>query len=189
MKKIGYARVSTEDQNLDLQLQALHEAGCLTIHKDQASGTDRSRRGLQRAIRACGEGDVLVAWKLDRLGRSLADLVRLAEQLETRGAGLKILTGQGASIDTTRPEGRMIFGIFAVVAEFERELIRERTTAGMATARQRGVHLGRPRKLSDGQIEDATIKIESGSSTICAIAETYGVYVSTLRRSLSETAG
>ena len=189
MKKIGYARVSTEDQNLDLQLQALHHAGCAVIHKDKASGSDKHRRGLQLAIRACGEGDVLVAWKLDRLGRSLVDLVRLAEQLTTRGAGLKILTGQGASIDTTRPEGRMIFAIFAALAEFERELIRERTRAGMAAARRRGVHLGRPRKLSDAQIAEATNKIKNGSSTVGAMAETFGVDVSTLRRSLLVTGG
>lgn len=185
MKKIGYARVSTEDQNLDLQLQALRDAGCSVIHRDKASGADRTRRGLQHAIRACGDGDILVAWKLDRLGRSLVDLVRLAEQLNARGAGLKILTGQGASIDTTRPEGRMIFAIFAALAEFERELIRERTKAGMAAARQRGVHLGRPRKLNSAQLAEVRIQITSGGSTIGAIAASYGVDVSTLRRSLA----
>ena len=182
--RIGYARVSTEDQNLDLQVRALSEAGCAIIHRDRASGAAPDRVGLRRAIRQCGDGDVLVAWKLDRLGRSLVDLVRLAEQLKARGAGLKILTGQGASIDTSRPEGRMIFAIFAALAEFERELIRERTKAGMAAARRRGVHLGRPRKLSAKDIRDARRQLSAGALTFSELASRFGVDPSTLRRSL-----
>ena len=107
-----------------------------------------SRKGLADALARCAAGDVLVVWKLDRLGRSTLDLVGLVEKLKGRGVGLKVLTGEGASIDTTRPEGKLIFAVFAAFAEFERELIRERTMAGMRAAKRRGRHVGRPRKLT-----------------------------------------
>jgi DNA invertase Pin-like site-specific DNA recombinase len=112
--KIGYARVSTDDQNLALQLDALRSAGCEKIHEDKASGVLAGRKGLSEALQGCADGDVLVVWKLDRLARSLHHLVVIAEDLKGRSVGLKILTGEGAAVDTTHPQGRMIFGILAV---------------------------------------------------------------------------
>lgn len=185
--QIGYARVSTNDQNLDLQLQALKQAGCELIYSDKASGALAERKGLNRAIRRCRNGDILVIWKLDRLGRSLIHLVGLVEKLRSRGVGLRVLTGQGTMIDTTRPEGRMIFGIFAALAEFERELIRERTRAGIAVARQRGVHCGRPAKLSPAMIESAQSAITHGEALL-DVATRLGVHQTTLRRSLKRAA-
>lgn len=127
MKLISYARVSTEDQNLDLQKQALGVAGCDVIHVDKSTGADMKRRGLSKALPHAEPGDVLAVWKRDRLSRSLFDLVNLMRTPHDQEIGLKVLTGQGAMVDTTRPEGRFIFGIFAALAEFERELISERT--------------------------------------------------------------
>lgn len=182
--KIGYARVSTLEQNLSLQLRALKADGCDVIYRDRASGSSNMRRGLARALSRCGHGDILVAWKLDRLGRSLTDLLHLSDALKARGAGLKILTGQGASIDTTRPEGRMIFSIFAALAEFERELIAERTRAGLEAARERGVRLGRPPKLTPAQLEQARALIDEGMLTRAEIADAFDIDVSTLWRAL-----
>ncbi len=181
--KIGYARVSTDEQNLDLQRQALEADGCAVVHEDKASGVLASRKGLTDALARCNCGDVLVVWKLDRLGRSLLDLVGLVEDLKGRGVGLKVLTGQGAQVDTTRPEGRMIFGIMATLAEFERELIRERTKAGMAAAKRRGVAVGRPRKLTPYQLEQAAGMIADGQGR-ADVAALLGVNVATLRRAL-----
>jgi DNA invertase Pin-like site-specific DNA recombinase len=127
---IGYARVSTDDQNLALQLDALRAAGCELVHEDKASGVLNGRKGLSEALKGCASGDVLVVWKLDRLARSLHDLVVIAADLKGRGVGLKILTGEGAAVDTTHPQGRMIFGILAVMAEFERELMSHRGRDG-----------------------------------------------------------
>lgn len=182
---IGYARVSTEEQHLDSQLAALRDAGCSSIFHDKVSGATTSRKGLLAALKRCKSGDVLVVWKLDRLGRSLRHLINLIENLNDRGVGLKVLAGHGAMIDTTRPEGRMIFGMFAVLAEFERELIRERTIAGMRAARQRGVAIGRPRKLSETQIRNARRKIATGHQTRARVAAQLGVHVATLRRALA----
>ena len=181
---IGYARVSTDEQNLDLQREALEAAGCTVIHEDRASGTLTNRKGLSDALSACAAGDVLVVWKLDRLGRSLLDLVNLTEALKGRGVGLKVLTGHGSMVDTTKAEGRMIFGILASLAEFERELIGERTRAGMKSAKRRGVRLGRPPKLSPYQLEEARAMIEAGR-TRTDVAALLGVSVLTLRRALS----
>lgn len=184
--EIGYARVSREDQNLDLQLRALSAAGCAPIFTDKASGAQKSRPGLSRAMKRCGEGDILVVWKLDRLGRSLIDLVALVDELRARGVGLRVLTGQGSMIDTTKIEGRLIFGIFAVLAEFERELTRERTLAGMAAAKARGVHVGRPRKLTAIQVRQARRWLDKQAKTLDEIAVHYGVHATTLRRALDQ---
>jgi DNA invertase Pin-like site-specific DNA recombinase len=183
--KIGYARVSTDEQNLDLQRQALTAAGCEIIFEDQASGALNCRKGLAEAIAHCAAGDVLMVWKLDRLSRSLLDLVNLIEDMKAKGVGLKVLTGQGASIDTTKPEGRMIFAVFAALAEFERELIRERTKAGMAAAKRRGKHIGRPRKLTDYQLDQARQMIAGGDKTKADVAALLRVDVATLRRALN----
>jgi DNA invertase Pin-like site-specific DNA recombinase len=183
---IGYARVSTDDQNLALQLDALRGAGCEVIHEDKASGVLNGRKGLTEALTGCAAGDVLVVWKLDRLARSLHDLVVIAADLKGRGVGLKILTGEGAAVDTTHPQGRMIFGILAVMAEFEREMISERTVAGMAAAKRRGRHLGRPRKLTDHKLDRARQLIADGKENRAGAAALLGVHVKTLRRALRE---
>lgn len=182
--KIGYARVSTDEQNLDLQRQALHDAGCDLILEDKANGALSSRAGLTDALARCAAGDVLVVWKLDRLGRSLTDLANLVEELNSRCVGLKILTGQGAQVDTTKPDGRMIFGILATLAQFERELIGERTKAGMAAAKRRGSLIGRPAKLTPFKIAEARDLIASGKSRR-DVAELLDVAPITLRRALN----
>ena len=139
---IGYARVSKADgsQSLDLQRDALQAAGVDAVHvyHDYASGVRDDRPGLDSCVRALRTGDVLVVWTLDRLGRTLGHLVNTVQDLSARGVGLRVLTGQGARIDTTTSAGRLVFGIFAALAEFERELIRERTLAGLTAARARG---------------------------------------------------
>ena len=136
---IGYARVSKADgsQSLDLQRDALRAAGVDAghVYHDVASGVRDDRPGLDSCVHALRTGDVLVVWKLDRLGRTLAHLVNTVQDLSARGVGLRVLTGQGAQIDTTTAAGRLVFGIFAALAEFERELIRERTRAGLTAAR------------------------------------------------------
>lgn len=182
-RMIGYARVSTDGQNLDLQHKALKDAGCSLVFSDTVSGATFDRKGLARALRRCRAGDTLVVWKLDRLGRSLIDLIGLVERLRARGIGFRVLTGQGATIDTTRPEGRMIFAVFASLAEFERELIRERTKAGIAAAQRRGVHCGRPPKLTPDKLALARKSVASGKS-IGEVAHDIGVHYSTLRRAL-----
>ena len=146
---IGYARVSKADgsQSLDLQRDALRADGVDAVHvyHDFASGVRDDRPGLDSCLRALRTGDVLVVWKLDRLGRNLAQLVNTVQNLSTRGVGLRVLTGQGAQIDTTTTAGRLVFGIFAALAEFEWELIRERTLAGLMGARARAKAAGRSR--------------------------------------------
>jgi DNA invertase Pin-like site-specific DNA recombinase len=181
--KIGYARVSTDDQSLALQLDALRAAGCGVVHEDKASGVLAGRTGLAQALKSCAAGDVLVVWKLDRLARSLHDLVVIAADLKGRGVGLKILTGEGAAVDTTHAQGRMIFGILAVMAAFEREMISERTVAGMKAARKRGVRVGRPLKLSNYQRREAALMLDAGKAR-ADVAALLGVHVGTLRRAL-----
>jgi DNA invertase Pin-like site-specific DNA recombinase len=185
MALIGYARVSTDDQNLALQLDALRSAGCEVVHEDKASGVLTGRKGLAEALKRCAAGDVLVVWKLDRLARSLHDLVVIAADLKGRDVGLKILTGEGAAVDTTRPQGRMIFGILAVMAEFEREMISERTVAGMQAAKRRSRHVGRPPKLTPHKVAHARQLIAEGKETQAGAAALLGVGVATLRRALS----
>lgn len=140
---IGYARVSREDQNEDLQLQALTQAGAETIYHEHASGANTERPELKRALAYMRAGDTLVVWKLDRLGRSLKHLIETVRDLEQRGIGLRSVTEH---LDTTTPGGRLVFHFFGALAEFERDLLRERTQAGLAAARARGRKGGRPRK-------------------------------------------
>src|SRR5215203_1747156 len=139
--QIGYARVSTEEQTLNLQRDALTAAGCHRTYTDTASGAKAERPGLTEALDHCRPGDTLVVWRLDRLGRSLRHLIETVTALEARGVGFKSLT---ESIDTTSPGGKLIFHIFGALAEFERDLIRERTRAGLTAARARGRRGGRP---------------------------------------------
>lgn len=180
---IGYARVSTDEQSLALQLDALRAAGCDAVFEDTASGASSTRAGLAAAVERCGAGDVLVVWKLDRLGRSLRDLVELVEGLHGRNVGLKVLEGAGASVDTTRPEGWLIFSIFAALAAFERELIRERTKAGMQAAKRRGRHVGRPAKLGPHQLAHARELLDGGKLR-AEVAALLGVDPATLRRAM-----
>jgi DNA invertase Pin-like site-specific DNA recombinase len=142
MPLIGYARVSTQDQHLHLQQDALKSAGCLKIFTDTISGARHERKGLEEALSFLREGDILVVWRLDRLGRSLKDLIERLTELHNRNIGFKSLT---ESIDTTTSGGKLIFHIFGALAEFERDIIRERTNAGLTAARARGKKGGRPK--------------------------------------------
>src|SRR5690348_6581068 len=147
---VGYARVSTGEQTLDLQLDALAAAGCDRVFQDTASGAKAERPGLARALDFLRPGDTLVVWRLDRLGRSLQHLIQTLTALDQRGVGFKSLT---ESIDTTTPGGKLVFHIFGALAEFERDLIRERTQAGLAAARARGRTGGHPRVAASAQPE------------------------------------
>lgn len=144
LMKIGYARVSTREQSFDLQLDALRQAGCEKIYQEAVSGAQATRPQLDRMLDHLRAGDVLIIWKLDRLGRSLRHLVELVHGLQNKGVGLQSLNDL---IDTTTPQGRLSFNLFASLAEFERDLIRERTQAGLSAARARGRRGGRPRGL------------------------------------------
>ena len=156
---IGYMRVSKSDgsQTIDLQRDALIAAGVdpAQIYQDRASGRLDARPGLEAALKALRIGDTLLVWKLDRLGRNLRHLVNTVHELATRGVGFKVLTGHGASIDTTTATGKMVFGIFAALSEFERELISERTKAGLASARARGRKGGAPFKMTPAKVRFA----------------------------------
>jgi DNA invertase Pin-like site-specific DNA recombinase len=174
--KIGYARVSTGDQNPALQLAALKRERCKRIFTDKASGSLRKRPELDKCLKSLQPGDVLIVWKLDRLGRSLRDLITLLDDLKGQGIKFKSLT---ESIDTQTPTGRAMWQMVGVLAELERSLIQERTKAGRDAAQRRGVKLGRPRKLSLQQIAHATKLIENGESP-AHVAQLLGVARSTL---------
>jgi DNA invertase Pin-like site-specific DNA recombinase len=153
---IGYMRVSKADgsQSLDLQRDALIAAGVQPrrLYEDQVTGKAERRPGLDQCLKALRTGDTLVVWKLDRLGRDLRHLVNLVHELTARDVGFRVLTGEGAAIDTTTPSGKLVFGILAALAEFERELIRERTIAGLAAARARGRAGGRKPKMTAAKV-------------------------------------
>jgi DNA invertase Pin-like site-specific DNA recombinase len=176
---VGYARVSTTEQNLDLQCDALHQAGCGRVFTDTISGAKAERPGLAAALNYVREGDVLAVWKLDRLGRSLKDLIEIVTALEHRGIGFKSLQ---ESMDTTTPGGKLIFHVFAALAEFERGIIRERTQAGLHAARARGRQGGRPRKLTGKRAEMAVAMLNDPTNTIDDICDTFGVSRPTLYR-------
>ena len=183
-RKIGYARVSTCEQNLDLQMDALKAAGCDEIFTDQGvSGAAIERDGLSQALGAVGEGDTLIVWKLDRLGRSLGFLADLIAEYGREGRGFVALQD---GIDTNTSGGKLVFHIMAALAEFERDLISERTTAGMVAARRRGKHIGRPTALSREQVTHAKRQISSGEETIAGMASVLGVHRNTLRRAIAE---
>nr|WP_323127725.1 recombinase family protein [Klebsiella pneumoniae] len=172
---IGYARVSKADgsQSLDLQHDALRAAGVErdNIYDDLASGGRDDRPGLTACLKSLRDGDVLVVWKLDRLGRSLAHLVNTVKELSDRKIGLRVLTGKGAQIDTTTASGRMVFGIFATLAEFERDLIRERTMAGLASARARGRKGGRKFALTKAQVRLAQAAMAQRDTSVGTVAK------------------
>jgi DNA invertase Pin-like site-specific DNA recombinase len=177
--KIGYARVSTDDQILDLQLDALRGQGIETIYQENASGKNTDRHELENCLKALREGDTLTVWRLDRLGRNLADLVRIVNDLKARGVGFASLT---ESIDTTTTAGTLVFHLFASLAEFERNLIRERTMAGLKAARARGKSSGRPSKLTGKNLALAKSLMSNRSNKVDDIAERFGVSRSTLYR-------
>jgi len=176
---IGYARVSTEDQNLDIQVNALKQAGCKILFQEKLSGAHRQRPELAKVIEQLREGDAVVIWKLDRLARSTRDLLDIADAIAKAGAGLKSLSEPWA--DTTSPAGRMVLTVFAGIAEFERELIRERTGTGRIAAMKRGVRFGRPASLSADQTELAKRLLNEGKSAK-EVAKTFGVHKTTIYR-------
>jgi len=175
---IGYARVSTQDQSLDLQHNALTRANCEKIYEDQMSGTQSERPGLKIALEVLREGDTLVVWKLDRLGRSVKGLVDLVNDLSDHGVHFKSLTD---SIDTSTPSGRFFFHVMASLAQMERELIVERTRAGLIAARQQGRTGGRKRKMTDSKIESAK-KLLANGTVPKEVAQNLGVSIPTLYR-------
>ena len=179
---IGYARVSTLDQNLNLQLDALKAAGCEKIFTDKLSGAKNDRAGLAEALSHARDGDTILVWKLDRFGRSLQHLVSSVQELQSRGVGFRSLK---ESIDTTTSTGKLIFHIFAALAEFERDVIRERTRAGMDAAKVRGGKSGRKPKVDAAKIETARILLEHQSGR--EVAKQLNISERTLRRHLSES--
>ena len=181
MHLIGYARVSTSDQNLELQLDALKEAGCRRVFEETASGANKARPQLRDALDFLRPGDTLVVWKLDRLARSLQQLIEVVEQLHKRGCGFKSLT---EAIDTTTAGGRLIFHIFGALAEFERSIVRERTLAGLEAARTRGRKGGRPRLMNDDSLIVAQALLRDGVLTVKDIAKQIGVSEPTLYKYL-----
>jgi len=178
---VGYARVSTQDQNPALQRDALTAAGCGKLFVEKASGAQRERPALGEALAFMRAGDTLVVWRLDRLARSLKQLIETVEDLDGRGIGLRSLT---EAIDTTTSGGKLVFHIFAALAEFERSIIRERTMAGLAAARARGRTGGRPPALGDADIAAAKALLADPAITARQVAERLGVSLSTLYRHL-----
>jgi DNA invertase Pin-like site-specific DNA recombinase len=183
MALIGYARVSIQDQHLHLQQDALNSAGCIKIFTDTISGAKIERQGLDEALNYIREGDILVVWRLDRLGRSLKDLIEQLNELHTRNIGFKSLT---ENIDTTTSGGKLIFHIFGALAEFERDIIRERTNAGLTAARARGKKGGRPKspiseerklQMAKKMYEDKTIPVESIYKSLHIPRSTFYKYV------------
>jgi DNA invertase Pin-like site-specific DNA recombinase len=178
---IGYARVSTQDQNAELQIDALEKSGCEQVFQEKYTGKLRERPVLSQCLRTLRKDDVLVVWKLDRLARSLKDLVDIVQDLNDREIGFKSLT---ESIDTTSSGGRLVFHIFGALAEFEHDLIRERTMAGLQAARARGRKGGRKAAMSDADVKKAAAMLLDPNITKKEVAEHFGVARTTLNASL-----
>lgn len=176
-QRIGYARVSTEDQHLDLQRDALQQAGCQVIYEEAASGKNAERLELEQCRKALRTGDTLVVWRLDRLGRSLPDLVQIVADLERSGISFESLTEK---IETESAAGKLVFHVFAALAEFERSLIRERTHAGLAAARARGRSGGRKPKLGEKQVREIKALLRDPDIQVADVARRYGVSRTTL---------
>ena len=174
---IGYARVSTVDQDTALQLDALGRAGCERVFEERASGARSDRPVLAEAMDYARAGDVIAVWRLDRFGRSLKDLISKVGDLRERGVGFRSLT---EAVDTTTPGGQLVFHIFGALAEFERELIRERTMAGLEAARARGRKGGRPSKMTRAKVRQASVLLADPGTDVGAVCETLGVSKSTL---------
>ena len=180
-RRIGYARVSTADQDLDPQLDVLRARGCDPIYSERASGKKDDRPELAQALKALRAGDTLVVWRLDRLGRSLPHLVATVTGLAERGVGLESVT---EAIDTSTAAGKLVFNVFASLADFERNLISERTRAGLAAGRARGRKGGRPPALSPNQLREAKLLLTDPEATVTGVAQRYGVSRSTLYNGL-----
>lgn len=181
---IGYARVSTKDQNLSLQMDALEKEGCKIIFQEKMSGTKSDRPELRKMINQLRQDDIIVIWKLDRLGRSLRDLVNLVTEIKKKGAGLKSLND---AINTATPHGKLTFYLFAALAEFERDIISERTKAGLAAARARGRKGGRPKGLSKAAKDKAMIAktlYEQRKMSVSEICQYLSIAKSTLYKYL-----
>lgn len=178
---VGYARVSTQDQDARLQRVALEGAGCERVFEETASGAQRERPELAAALSYMREGDQLVVWKLDRLARSVRQLIETVEDLEARDIGFRSLT---ENIDTTSPGGRLVFHLFAALAEFERGLIRERTMAGLASARAQGRTGGRPRSVTDKDLVAIKALLANEQITVAEAANRVGISAATLYRYL-----
>ena len=176
---IGYARVSTADQTLDLQKDALEKAGCSKIFTDTASGAKAERTGLDESLNYVRAGDTLVVWRLDRLGRSLPHLIETITGLNNRGIGFKSIT---ENIDTTTSGGKLVFHIFGALAEFERDIIRERTQAGLLAARARGRNGGRPKALTPKKAQMAQALYADKNNTVSEICKTLNISRATLYR-------
>jgi DNA invertase Pin-like site-specific DNA recombinase len=183
-KLLGYARVSTLDQNADLQADALTAAGCWRVFTDHVSGAKAERPELGRVLEQLRDGDTLVVWRLDRLGRSLRHLIDVVADLSARGVGFRSVT---ESIDTTTSGGRLIFHVFGALAEFERDLVRERTLAGLQAARRRGRAGGRPALMTKDKTTTAQRMYDQQELTVEQIARALGVSRSTIYRALNRT--
>lgn len=175
---IGYARVSTQDQNLELQCSSLQKSGCTKIYQDKASGKKSNRPGLETALEVLRKDDTLVVWKLDRLGRTVKSLIEFVNELQQKGVHFKSITD---NIDTSTPSGRFFFHVMASLAEMEHELLVERTKAGLTIAKERGRIGGRKRKMTDSKLESAKKLLLSGLAPR-EVAENLGVSVTTLYR-------
>ncbi len=176
-QRIGYARVSTDDQHLDLQRDALTKAGCSVIYEDAARGKSTARPELEQCRKALREGDTLVVWRLDRLGRSLPDLVQIVVELEQCGLGFESLT---ENIETDSAAGQLVFHVFAALSEFQRNLTRERTHAGLAAARARGRAGGRKPKLDEKQVREIKDLLRNPDIQVIEVARRYGISRTTL---------
>ena len=188
---IGYARVSKSDnsQVFDLQTDALIESGVdkENIYTDKMSGVKNDRPGLESCLKALRKDDVLVVWKLDRLGRNLKHLIATIDNLSSRGIGFRVISGQGVNIDTTNPAGKMIFSIFGALAEFEAELTRERCLAGLKAARARGRVGGRKFQLTKSQVRLAQVAMQNRDSSVMELCKELGITRPTLYRYVSPT--
>jgi DNA invertase Pin-like site-specific DNA recombinase len=184
--KIGYARVSTEDQRLTLQIEALKKAGCTRIFREKVSGAYRDRPELNRMVDQLRQGDVVIVWRLDRLARSTRNPLEIVESISNASARFQSISEPWA--DTTTHAGKMIMTIFGGIAEFERDLIRERTDAGRADAHKRGVRFGRPKKMNEDQRKLAKRLVKEGKS-VREIARTFSVHPATLYRILTPILG
>ena len=186
---IGYMRVSKTDgsQVLDLQMDALMDAGVVSenMYQDFASGKKDDRQGLDSCLKALREGDTLIVWKLDRLGRNLRHLVNTVHDLSNKGVYFKVLAGQGADVDTTTPQGKLVFGIFAALAEFERDLISERTKAGLDASRARGRNGGAPYKMTVMKLQLAQTAMEKSETNVSELCRELGITRKTLYRHVS----
>lgn len=180
-KRIGYARVSTDDQNLDLQRDALKQADCEVIYEESASGKNAERMELSYCLKALRAGDALVVWRLDRLGRSLSDLVKIVGDLEQAGISFESITEK---IETGSATGKLVFHVFAALAEFERNLIRERTHAGLAAARARGRNGGRRPALNEQQVREIRLLLTDPQARVQDVAKRYSVSRTTLYKYL-----